>query len=114
MNAATPATRGPIRNEIEAPSAIEAAALRSDRFRLEREGEWKRLAMPEPGTQEGTRILDFWVNSWIAAMATGIVVWALMFWAVWRYRRRHHRELAPPRHAARTRPRGRRTNARGR
>ena len=43
MNAATPATRGPIRNEIEAPSAIEAAALRSDRFRLEREGEWKRL-----------------------------------------------------------------------
>ena len=31
------------RREIEAPPDIAAAALRSDRFRLEREGEWKRL-----------------------------------------------------------------------
>jgi len=29
--------------EIEAPPDIEAASLRSDRFRLEREGDWKRL-----------------------------------------------------------------------
>jgi cytochrome c oxidase subunit 2 len=54
---------------------------------------WKRVAMPEPGTEEGLRILDFWQNSWIAAMATGIVVWALMFWVVWRYRRRHEDEV---------------------
>ncbi|MCR2832717.1 stage II sporulation protein M [Parerythrobacter lacustris] len=38
-----PATKGPIVNRVEATSAIETAALRSDRFRLEREGEWKRL-----------------------------------------------------------------------
>ncbi|MEP1605550.1 MAG: hypothetical protein ABJJ48_04490, partial [Marinomonas sp.] len=31
--------------EPEAPTDIAAAALRSDRFRLEREGEWKRLDM---------------------------------------------------------------------
>lgn len=54
---------------------------------------WKRVAMPEPGTEEGIRILDFWVNSWIAAMATGVVVWALIFWVVWRYRRRHEDEV---------------------
>lgn len=32
-----------MRAEAAAQSAIEAAALRSDRFRLEREGDWKRL-----------------------------------------------------------------------
>ena len=31
------------RGEIAAPSDIETAALRSDRFRLEREGDWRRL-----------------------------------------------------------------------
>ncbi|MFO6446182.1 stage II sporulation protein M [Erythrobacter sp. NE805] len=31
------------RGQVAAPSDIESATLRSDRFRLEREGEWKRL-----------------------------------------------------------------------
>ncbi len=31
------------RGQVEAPPDIESAALRSDRFRLEREGDWKRL-----------------------------------------------------------------------
>ncbi len=31
------------RTEISAPTDIESAALRSDRFRLEREGDWRRL-----------------------------------------------------------------------
>lgn len=31
------------RGDVSAPPEIEAAVLRSDRFRLEREGEWKRL-----------------------------------------------------------------------
>jgi uncharacterized membrane protein SpoIIM required for sporulation len=31
------------RGQIEAPADIESAALRSDRFRLEREGDWRRL-----------------------------------------------------------------------
>ncbi|WP_128891081.1 stage II sporulation protein M [Erythrobacter sp. HKB08] len=47
MSAATasaiPAQKGPASIELETPSAIEAAALRSDRFRLEREDEWRRL-----------------------------------------------------------------------
>ena len=48
---ATPATKGMKdrfgsffgKNEIAAPADIESAALRSDRFRLEREGDWRRL-----------------------------------------------------------------------
>ena len=31
------------RGQVEAPPDIASAALRSDRFRLEREGDWKRL-----------------------------------------------------------------------
>jgi cytochrome c oxidase subunit II len=59
----------------------------------ETQDEWKRMAMPEPGTDQGIKILDFWQNSWIAALATGVVVWALMLWAVWRYRRRHEDDV---------------------
>ena len=54
---------------------------------------WQRVAMPEPATEEGWRILEFWQNSWIAAMVTGAIVWALMFWVIWRYRRRHEDEV---------------------
>ncbi|MBV7258152.1 stage II sporulation protein M [Erythrobacter crassostreae] len=51
MNTAVPATKGVKdrigsffgRGEIAAPSDIESAALRSDRFRLERESDWRRL-----------------------------------------------------------------------
>ncbi len=46
MSAATPAKKLTSwfgRAEIEAPADIESAALRSDRFRLEREGDWRRL-----------------------------------------------------------------------
>lgn len=32
-----------LRKQVEAPPAIEAASLRSDRFRLERQGDWQRL-----------------------------------------------------------------------
>ncbi|TRD11767.1 stage II sporulation protein M [Erythrobacter insulae] len=47
------------RGEIEAPADIESAALRSDRFRLEREGDWRRLedivvAMEKGGTRRIT------------------------------------------------------------
>jgi cytochrome c oxidase subunit II len=55
--------------------------------------QWGRVAMPEPGTREGELILDFWRWSWLAAILTGIVVWALIFWVVWRYRRRSEAEV---------------------
>lgn len=51
--------------------------------------EWKRVAMPEPATEEAWQILEFWQWSWIALMVTGALVWGLMLYAAWRYRRRH-------------------------
>ncbi|MDP2775857.1 MAG: cytochrome c oxidase subunit II [Nocardioides sp.] len=56
-------------------------------------GEWERLAMPDPGTVEGESTLALWQGAWIAALVTGVVVWALIFYAAWRFRRRSDDEI---------------------
>lgn len=53
----------------------------------------ERLGMPKPATVEGEYTLDLWQGAWIAALATGVVVWGLIFYAVWRFRRRSDDEV---------------------
>lgn len=55
--------------------------------------EGKRLAMPDPITEEGEHTLSLWQGAWIAAFAVGIVVWGLIFYVSWRYRRRSADEV---------------------
>ncbi len=55
--------------------------------------EWKRGGMPDPASEQGQPILELWQGAWIAALATGVLVWGLIFWAIWRYRRRSHDEV---------------------
>ncbi len=55
--------------------------------------EGKRLAMPDPATEEGEHILSLWQGAWIAALLTGVVVWGLIFYASWRFRRRSDDEI---------------------
>jgi cytochrome c oxidase subunit 2 len=52
-----------------------------------------RLAMPEPASVQGERILDLWQGAWIAALITGVVVWGLIFYAVVKFRRRSDDEI---------------------
>ncbi len=59
----------------------------------ESRGEWERLAMPEPGTVEGSSTLGLWQGAWIAALITGALVWGLIGFAVVRYRRRSDDEI---------------------
>ncbi|MCW2793944.1 MAG: cytochrome c oxidase, subunit [Nocardioides sp.] len=59
----------------------------------ESQGEWKRLAMPDPASTQGEHILSLWQGAWIAALITGGVVWGLIFWVVVRYRRRSDDEI---------------------
>jgi cytochrome c oxidase subunit 2 len=59
----------------------------------ETEGEWKRLAMPDPASEQGEHILHLWQGAWIAALITGAVVWGLIFFAVFRFRRRSDDEV---------------------
>ena len=55
--------------------------------------QWKRLGLPEPGSDRSVYIHDLWVGSWIAALIIGCLTWGLIFWAVIRYRRRNDDEL---------------------
>jgi cytochrome c oxidase subunit II len=50
--------------------------------------EWQNLAMPDPASEEGEHIFTLWRWAWVAALITGGITWGLMFWAMWRYRRR--------------------------
>ena len=44
--------------------------------------------MPDPATTQGQHILELWQGAWLAALATGVVVWGLIFYAAFRFRRR--------------------------
>jgi cytochrome c oxidase subunit 2 len=55
--------------------------------------EWKRVAMPEPASEEAHHMLNLWQWSWVAAMLTGIAVWGLIFYTMIKYRRRSETEV---------------------
>lgn len=57
------------------------------------DSEFERLAMPKPVTREGEYTLDLWQGAWIAALVTGVFVWGLIFYAIWKFRRRHDDEV---------------------
>jgi len=52
-----------------------------------------RLAMPEPATDRAPYIYDLWQGAWIAAMITGVVVWGLIGYAAFAFRRRSADEI---------------------
>ena len=88
MGVQLPGRAGALRARIALVSMLGLGLLALTGCASETQDTWRRVAMPEPATKEGIRILEFWQWSWVAAMVTGVIVWALMFWVVWRYRRR--------------------------
>lgn len=56
--------------------------------------EWARGGMPEHVTEQGDRVLTLWQGSWVAALATGAVVWGLIIYACIFHRKRR-RKNAP-------------------
>jgi len=61
----------------------------------ETEAQFDKWAMPgdSPATSQGEHIAELWKWSWVAALVTGAVVWGLIFYATWRYRRRSEDEI---------------------
>ncbi|WP_093259902.1 cytochrome c oxidase subunit II [Thermostaphylospora chromogena] len=59
--------------------------------------EWARGGMPESVSRQGDIVQTLWNGSWIAALATGGVVWGLIIWACifHRKKRRSDQELPP-------------------
>jgi cytochrome c oxidase subunit II len=55
--------------------------------------EWANLAMPDPVTEQGQHIFLLWRWAWVAALATGGIVWGLIFYASFRFRRRSDDEV---------------------
>ncbi|MDN5726723.1 MAG: cytochrome c oxidase subunit II [Propionibacteriales bacterium] len=57
--------------------------------------QWGRLGLPEAASDRARLMGDFWINMWIAALAIGALVWALIGWTVIAYRRRAGDPEAP-------------------
>jgi cytochrome c oxidase subunit 2 len=55
--------------------------------------EWHRAAMPEGASDRSGAIIEFWQWTWVAALAVGVLVWGLIFYACFRFRRRSDDEI---------------------
>ena len=55
--------------------------------------EAQRLGMPDQKSTQGEEVLELWQGAWIAALATGFVVWGLIFYCVVAFRRRSDDEI---------------------
>ena len=53
----------------------------------------KNLAMPDPATAQAPYTFELWKWAWVAAMVVGVLVWGLIFFSLWRFRRRHEDEV---------------------
>jgi cytochrome c oxidase subunit 2 len=53
----------------------------------------KRLAMPEPATDRAPAIYDLWHGAWLAAIIVGVIVWGLIGYASFAFRRRSNDEI---------------------
>jgi cytochrome c oxidase subunit II len=50
--------------------------------------QWKRLGLPEGASDRTEHVRSLWIGAWIAALIIGVLVWALILYAVARYRKR--------------------------
>jgi cytochrome c oxidase subunit II len=50
--------------------------------------QWGRGGLPEPATEETPLVGNLWIGTWVAALAVGVLVWGLILWSAFVYRRR--------------------------
>lgn len=51
--------------------------------------QWRRAGLPEPASDQTPLIGDLWVGTWVAALGVGVIVWGLILWSAWAYRKRN-------------------------
>ena len=54
---------------------------------------WERGAIPEGASNHSDNIITLWQWTWVAALATGVLVWGLIFYVLIKYRRRSADEI---------------------
>jgi cytochrome c oxidase subunit 2 len=84
----------PVRRRVTRALALGAATVVLSGCSAELTDQFRRLGLPEPATEETPLIGDLWIGAWIAAFAVGFLVWGLILWASFAYRRRN--EDLPP------------------
>lgn len=57
------------------------------------DSQWERFGMPEIKSEQGVHTLHLWQGAWIAALATGVVTWALIIGVPIYFRRRSEDEV---------------------
>jgi cytochrome c oxidase subunit 2 len=78
---------------VAALAALGVGALALGGCSSETTGEWERFAMPDPASVQGEHTLNLWQGAWIAALLVGVLVWGLIFYSIWRFRRRSDDEI---------------------
>lgn len=63
----------------------------------DRAAQWGRFGMPESASDRAPVMGSLWNGSWIAALAVGVVVWALIGYAAIRFRRKQRGGSDAPR-----------------
>ncbi|MBP2702488.1 cytochrome c oxidase subunit II [Microbispora sp. RL4-1S] len=59
--------------------------------------QWSRGGMPEGVTKQAGIVQTLWNGAWIAALATGVVVWGLILWAcAFHRKKKNSTEVLPP------------------
>jgi cytochrome c oxidase subunit 2 len=59
----------------------------------EQKAAWERGAIPEGASDRSDAIITLWQWTWVAALATGVLVWGLIFYCIIKFRRRHDNEI---------------------
>ena len=81
--------RGGFRRRLCVASVVGGTTLLLTGCAAEVVDQWQRGGLPEGITEEAPIIEDMWVGFWITALAVVAVVWGLILWASFAYRRRH-------------------------
>jgi cytochrome c oxidase subunit II len=68
--------------------AVAVATLMLSGCAAELVDQWGRGGLPEPATEETPLVGNLWTGTWIAALLVGVLVWGLILWAAFAYRRR--------------------------
>jgi len=55
--------------------------------------QWGRWGMPVAASEQAPWIGNLWNGAWIASMVVGVFVWGLIFWVMFRYRRKNDSDV---------------------
>jgi cytochrome c oxidase subunit II len=74
-------------------TAVSAGLMTLAACSTEDQDQIRNFAMPEPVTDRAIEINDLWQGAWIAALLIGVLVWGLIGYAAFAYRRRSEDEI---------------------